>query len=83
MSYFVPSSTDYNPISNFVANTYVDVTDHIDRKISVLQECYGEEMREYPHSRSVTSIINRMRSDGSEVGLEYAEKFQTFRRIIK
>tara|TARA_R100000664_G_scaffold34158_1_gene54458 strand:+ start:8185 stop:8835 length:651 start_codon:yes stop_codon:yes gene_type:complete len=83
MSYFVPSSTDYNPVSNFAANTYIDVGNYVDKKIKVLEECYAEEMREEPHTRSIIGVINRMITDGSEVGLQYAEKFQTFRRIIK
>ena len=83
MSYFVPSSTDYNPIANFVADTYVDVTEYLDKKIQVLKEFYADEMRKEPHTRSIAGVVNRMALDGSEVGLKYAEKFQTFRRIIK
>ena len=39
-------------------------------------------MRPYPHSRSYKAVLNKLKSDGNEVGLEYCEKFQTIRRII-
>ena len=81
-SYYVPSSTDYNPLNMFVANTYVDVKDYKDIKLKCLRECYGSEMREYPHSRSCKNVENLMKVSGAEVGLEYAEKFQLMRGII-
>ena len=81
-SYYVPSSTDYNPLNMFVANTYVDVKDYKDIKLKCLRECYGSEMREYPHSRSYKNVENLMKVSGAEVGLEYAEKFQLMRGII-
>lgn len=81
-SYYVPSSTDYNPLANFVGNTYFDVSGYVNQKMYALQNYYEEEMREYPHSRSCENIINLMRVWGSEVGLEYAEKFQLLRKII-
>lgn len=80
-SYYVPSSTDYNPLSNFVGNTYFDVAAYKDIKLKCLEECYGEEMRDYPHTRSYQNIENLMKTWGSEVGLEYAEKFQLIRSI--
>ncbi len=80
-SYYVPSSTDYNPLSNFVGNTYFNVAAYKDIKLKCLEECYGEEMRDYPHTRSYQNIENLMKTWGSEVGLEYAEKFQLIRSI--
>jgi len=81
-SYYVPSSTDYNPLNNFQGNMYIDVKDHVETKIKCLREVYGEEMREYPHSRSYRNVENLMKVWGSEVGLEYAEKFQLIRQVV-
>tara|TARA_Y100000310_G_scaffold297328_1_gene330234 strand:- start:19 stop:672 length:654 start_codon:yes stop_codon:yes gene_type:complete len=80
-SYYVPSSTDYNPLGNFNGNVYFDVKNHKDTKLKCLMECYDEEMRERPHSRSYDNVENLMKTWGSEVGLEYAEKFQLIRQI--
>ena len=81
-SYYVPSSTDYNPLNNFVGNVYVDVENYKNVKLDCLRKCYSEEIREYPHSRSYTNIENLMKVWGSEVGLKFAEKFQLIREII-
>ena len=77
----IPSSTEWNPDNNFKYNLYIDVEDFIEKKIEALK-VYNKEMRAYPHPRSYDAIINKMKSSGNEVGLRYAEKFQTIRRII-
>jgi len=77
----VPSSTEWNPNNNFKCNLYIDVEDFVEKKMEALK-VYDKEMRPYPHSRSYDGIINKMKSSGNEVGLNYAEKFQTMRRII-
>ena len=38
-------------------------------------------MREFPHTRSYENINNLMKVWGSEVGLEYAEKFELIRSV--
>jgi len=82
-SYYVPSSTDYNPLANFNGNVYFDVNKTMDKKIQVLKECYEEELRNFPHTRSIENIINLMQVWGAEVGLAYAEKFQLLRKILR
>ena len=79
--YYVPSSTDYNPISCFNGNSYFNVIGHTEQKLKCLKDCYGEEMREFPHTRSYENINNLMKVWGSEVGLEYAEKFELIRSV--
>ncbi len=82
LSFMIPSSTDYNPLNNFHGNTYIKLTEeHILLKRKCL-EVYINEMRKYPHSRSIENIINISRVWGCEVGLEYCEKFQLIRDII-
>ena len=81
LSYYVPSSTDYNPLNNFKGNIYYDVSSTYKIKLECLKECYGEEIRTAPHTRSYENIENLMKVWGSEVGLEYAEKFELIREI--
>jgi len=80
-AYYVPSATDYNPLNKFIGNTYFDVSEFVQKKINALK-VYDEEIRKYPHSRSYENILNMMKVYGSEVGVEYAEKFQSIRRVI-
>ena len=81
-SYFVPSSTDYNPISIFAGNTYFRLSESdVKAKQSALR-LYHKEMRKYPHTRSYRNIENLIRVWGSEVGTEYAEKFISIREIL-
>jgi len=81
LSYFVPSSTDYNPFNNFNGNVYYNIKDTIENKIETLH-IYDKEMRKYPHTRSYENIKNLSKVWGSEVSLEYAEKFELVREIL-
>jgi len=80
-SYYVPSSTDYNPFNEFRGNVYYDIKSEIKNKLECLK-IYDNEMREYPHTRSYENISNLAKVAGSEVGLEYAEKFELVRSVI-
>ena len=81
-SYYVPSSTEYNPFSIYDGQTYFRLDKvNIDAKLNALKE-YDSEMRSYPHSRSYDNIDNLMKVWGSEVGCNYAEKFKNLKEII-
>jgi len=80
-SYYVPSSTDYNPFNNFRGNVYYNIENEIKDKIECLK-IYDNEMRDYPHTRSYENISNLSKVWGSEVGLNYAEKFELVRNVI-
>ena len=80
LSYYVPSSTDYNPFNDFRGNIYYDIKNTIQDKLDTLK-IYDEEMRPYPHTRSYQNILNLSKVWGSEVGLENAEKFELVREI--
>ena len=81
LSYYIPSSTDYNPISNFNGNVFYNVENFVNKKMKALK-IYDEEMRTYPHSRSYENVKNLMKTWGCEVGMGYAEKFQLMREVI-
>lgn len=81
-SYYVPSSTDYNPISTFDGKSYFALSpEHVNSKKKAL-EIYGNEMRDPPHSRSHENVENLMKVWGAEAGAEYCEKFKLIREIL-
>ena len=82
ISYVVPSSIEYNPLKNIYYNLYFDVKSSFKDKILACR-IYSKELRKYPHPRSIQSMINQMKSNGSEIGIEFAEKFTQIRKIIK
>ncbi|QUM77850.1 PIG-L family deacetylase [Moritella sp. 24] len=79
----VPSSTEWNSYSShkFNPNFFVDISDFWSKKEKALLE-YKEEMRAFPHSRSIKAIEALAILRGANVGLEKAESFQ-IERIIK
>jgi LmbE family N-acetylglucosaminyl deacetylase len=72
-----PSSTEWGAIGvppAFTPNVFVDISATLDQKISAMA-CYTEEVRDYPHPRSLESLRVRARAWGSQVGCEAAEAF--------
>ena len=81
-SYYVPSSTDYNPISSFNGNSYFKITDQdLEKKMKAL-DIYKKEIRDYPHSRSFKNVSNLCSVWGSEIGYELSEKFYKTRQVL-
>ena len=81
-SYFVPSSTDYNPLANFRGNVYFRLNDS---QVAAKQEAlriYNQEMRRYPHTRSYRNLNHLNNVWGSEIGTKNAEKFQLIRQVF-
>ena len=82
-SFFVASSTEWGSIGNsnaFVPNVYVDISESIDDKIEAFSS-YVDEIKAFPHPRSLEAIRARASVCGSEVGVAYAEPFQLLRHI--
>ena len=80
----IPSSTEWNSYSKdtvFVPNTFVDITETIDKKLEAMA-LYKSEIREYPHPRSLQFIEDLARINGVKVGLKYSENFITIRNIV-
>tara|TARA_R110001583_G_scaffold179981_1_gene336952 strand:- start:1241 stop:1897 length:657 start_codon:yes stop_codon:yes gene_type:complete len=80
LAYEVPSSSEWNPISNFMANTYFDITDYISKKIEALK-VYDSEMRSHPHPRSYDNCDRLSLIAGAESGVERAERFMLLREV--
>lgn len=76
-AYEVASSTEWafaSLGSHFVPNTFVDVSDYVEKKINALN-AYANEMREFPHPRSLEAIQNQMLERGARIGVNVAEAF--------
>lgn len=81
-SFEVASSTEWSVGPNyFVPDTYVDISPYIEQKKRYL-DCYKDEMRQYPHPRSIENIIALNQIRGAHMNLNYAESFMTLRRVI-
>ncbi|MEW6989353.1 PIG-L deacetylase family protein [Colwelliaceae bacterium 6441] len=81
-SFEVRSATEWQASSKqqFIANYFTDVTDFMDKKIQALN-CYPEELREFPHSRSIEAIQAHAITRGTSVGIAKAEAFYVERII--
>ena len=78
----VPSSTEWQISANsFMPNYFISLSNHdLDKKTQAL-EIYKNEMREYPHSRSIEAVRSLSKWRGASVGHEYAEAFMLGRMI--
>jgi LmbE family N-acetylglucosaminyl deacetylase len=79
----VASSTEWSDSSiapNFAPNLFVDIADVWEHKRQAL-EAYHEEMRPFPHARSIEALDSLASWRGHQVGLERAEAFRIIRRI--
>lgn len=81
-AYEVPSSTEWasDTLPAFRPNHFVDVSGFMEQKIAALQ-AYEEELREFPHPRSVEAVKALAAWRGASVGLKAAEAFMTVRSI--
>ena len=79
----VASASDYGNSAitgSFSPNLFVDISNNWDLKKEALI-AYCDEMRDYPHSRSIEGIKNLAKLRGNQVGLKMAEAFQIIRKI--
>ena len=80
----IPSATDYGNYSitgTFIPNLFISLSEkQFELKIKALK-AYKNELREYPHSRSLESIKFLAKLRGSQVGLNMAEAYEIIRKI--
>ena len=79
----VASATDYGNSAitgSFSPNLFIDISNEWPTKVKAL-EAYMEEMREYPHSRSIQGIKNLANLRGNQVGYDFAEAFEVIRKL--
>ena len=82
LSFEVLSSTDWALFKdkNFHPNYYIDITDHLKQKIKFMN-FYSQELKAYPHSRSLKSIKSLSQVRGASCGVKHAEGFYLHRLV--
>lgn len=68
--------------ADFVPDWFVDISDHIDAKLAAFS-AYASQVQDYPGPRSLRALEALATFRGSQVSLEFAESFQTVRRITR
>jgi LmbE family N-acetylglucosaminyl deacetylase len=80
----VPSSTEWRPpgsLNAFNPNYFVDIAKTLPRKLDALN-AYADELRPFPHPRSIKAVTALAHWRGATVGVEAAEAFVLGRKII-
>lgn len=80
-SFEVLSSTEWNYPTTFSPNVFFDITKTIDKKIKAMKY-YENELRSFPHPRSIETIESNAKTWGSKIGCDFAEAFYIVREII-
>lgn len=78
-AYEVLSSTEWG-IKTFEPNVYVDITDTLEEKLNAVSQ-YEDEVREFPHPRSLEGMRYLARARGMTVCHEYAEALKLIREV--
>ena len=79
----VLSSSEYTEFNKrFTPNVFVNIEKYIDKKVDILR-LYKNELRDWPHPRSLQAVKNLAEMRGSEIGIKGAEAFLLLRDIIK
>lgn len=83
LSYEIASSTEWQPPGSnapFMPTWFVDINSQWERKRLAL-EAYAQEMRPWPHARSLEAVHHLARWRGATVGCEAAEAFMLLRNL--
>ena len=80
ISYEVPSSTEWYFPSTFSPNIFVDISKEINAKKNALKS-YKNELRKFPHPRSVDALDAISKRWGSISGFNNAEAFYLIRKL--
>ena len=83
LSYEVASSTEWQPPGSaptFQPTWFVDISNQLERKFEALKT-YSNEMRQWPHTRSLEAVEHLARWRGAQVGVTAAEAFCLLRQM--
>ncbi len=79
----IASATDFGNefvTGKFSPNLFIEISDNWKYKEQALL-AYKQELRDFPHTRSLEGIKNLAKLRGNQVGLNMAEAFQIIRKI--
>tara|TARA_Y100001970_G_scaffold209467_1_gene255375 strand:- start:1881 stop:2564 length:684 start_codon:yes stop_codon:yes gene_type:complete len=85
LTFEIPSATDFRMLKNkknFTPNYFVNIEKFLKFKVKAIK-CYKNEVKPYPHSRSLNGIKNLCKIRGNQSGLKFAEAFEIIREIEK
>ena len=82
MCFEILSSTDWAFSYEFKPNYFINIKNELDYKIKAMQ-IYKNEIRKFPHPRSIENIKNSAHKWGTVSGLKSAEAFQLIRKFEK
>ena len=81
-TFYTASSTEWGYPRNFVPDTWVDISNVLDRKIKAFEK-YHSEVREYPHPRSSEALRHQAHFWGNQCCMDAAEVLMTVRRTLR
>jgi LmbE family N-acetylglucosaminyl deacetylase len=76
------SSTEWAYPRSFSPDTWVDISDFLDKKLDAMA-CYKTELMPYPHPRSLDGLRYKAHSWGNQACMDAAEVFVTVQRRIR
>ena len=82
-SFYTVGATDWGYPRSFMPDTWIGFDESIMRRKKEAFACYETELCDYPHPRSLRAIENLAKTTGNQCCMEYAEAFETIRRVIK
>jgi LmbE family N-acetylglucosaminyl deacetylase len=82
LSFEVPSSTEWYFPSNFSPNLFVDISDELKIKLKAMAS-YKDELRDFPHPRSLEALEAIAKRWGSVSGFFASEAFILVRELVK
>ena len=82
MCFEILSSTEWAFPYRFNPNHFININGELDKKIKAMQ-AYKNEIRKFPHPRSVENIKNSAHRWGTVSGFHAAEAFEVIRKLVK
>ena len=79
-SFEVLSSTEWNYPIRFQPNIFVNISKQLEKKLKAMS-MYKNEIRKFPHPRSLENMKNVASRWGSIMGSNYAEAFELIRKL--
>lgn len=80
----IASSTEWRPPASalmFSPNFFINISSHMDTKLRALA-AYKEELRAFPHPRSLQAVTSLAQWRGASIGVDAAEAFVLGRKIV-
>lgn len=82
ISFEVPSSTEWYFPQNFSPDIFVDISKELSYKLKAMK-LYKNELRDFPHPRSIEALEIIAKRWGTVCGFPAAEAFSLVRKLVK